>query len=111
MGSIIKDTEVIANEEAFFFQSNRELIEEQREVMAREGREQERKDARELHWLKCPKCGCSMSQVELAGIEVESCNECEGLFLDKGELDFLVDRLHAKGFFASRRDRSTHPYE
>jgi Zn-finger nucleic acid-binding protein len=41
--------------------------------------------------LTCPKCHGDMRQYERSGIHVDQCTECRGVFLDRGELDGLVD--------------------
>jgi uncharacterized protein len=48
--------------------------------------------------LICPKCGGEMRSYERNGVVVDQCTECRGIFLDRGELDRLVDaegRHHA----------------
>ncbi len=37
-------------------------------------------------WLICPGCGVEMQTVSLAGVEVERCPECKGLWFDLMEL-------------------------
>lgn len=41
--------------------------------------------------LTCPKCQGSMRTYERSGITVDQCTECRGIFLDRGELERLVD--------------------
>jgi Zn-finger nucleic acid-binding protein len=41
--------------------------------------------------LACPKCGAEMRTYERSGIHVDQCGECRGIFLDRGELERLVD--------------------
>ena len=40
--------------------------------------------------LLCPKCHNVMHQYERNGVMVDQCTECKGLFLDRGELEKLV---------------------
>ena len=54
--------------------------------LAREQSAGKEKALRELHWLKCPKCGHDMTVIDMDGVEVDRCTRCEGIFLDKGEL-------------------------
>jgi hypothetical protein len=83
-------------EDDWFRQNERQLLEAARE--AREKREKERAErerAQELerlkqaHYMKCPKCGHDMSEVDLCGVPVDRCGHCEGIFLDAGELEQL----------------------
>lgn len=39
----------------------------------------------------CPKCSIPMRTTKRNGIHVESCPDCRGIFLDRGELDRLLD--------------------
>jgi uncharacterized protein len=40
--------------------------------------------------LLCPKCHNVMHQYERNGVVLDQCTECKGLFLDRGELEKLV---------------------
>lgn len=41
--------------------------------------------------LTCPKCQGDMRTYERNGITVDQCTECRGIFLDRGELEHLVE--------------------
>jgi uncharacterized protein len=41
--------------------------------------------------LVCPKCQGGMRSYERSGVTVDQCTECRGIFLDRGELERLVD--------------------
>jgi hypothetical protein len=41
--------------------------------------------------LVCPKCQGAMRTYERNGVHVDQCTECRGIFLDRGELERLVD--------------------
>ncbi len=41
--------------------------------------------------LVCPKCTGEMRSYERNGVLVDRCTECRGIFLDRGELERLVD--------------------
>ena len=41
--------------------------------------------------LTCPKCHGPMRSYERNGVHVDQCTECRGIFLDRGELERLVD--------------------
>ncbi len=52
--------------------------------------------------LTCPKCGGAMRTYERNGVTVDQCSECRGLFLDRGELERLMD---AEGsYYEERRE-------
>lgn len=41
--------------------------------------------------LTCPKCHSAMRSYERNGITIDQCTECRGIFLDRGELERLID--------------------
>jgi uncharacterized protein len=49
--------------------------------------------------LTCPKCGSEMRSYERNGVVVDQCTGCRGIFLDRGELERLVD---AEGAYYER---------
>jgi hypothetical protein len=51
--------------------------------------EQETERHRLLHFMRCPKCGSELQEVGIADVRVDKCVKCEGLWLDKGELEKL----------------------
>ena len=40
--------------------------------------------------LTCPKCQGPMRQYERSGVTVDQCTECRGIFLDRGEIERLM---------------------
>jgi Zn-finger nucleic acid-binding protein len=46
---------------------------------------------RTLTELTCPKCAGQMRAQERQGFVIEVCTTCRGVFLDRGELDRLLD--------------------
>ena len=52
--------------------------------------------------LNCPSCpagGAALVIVERQGIEIDYCPTCRGVWLDRGELDKIVERsLGARGY-------------
>ena len=46
--------------------------------------------------LTCPKCEGQMRSYERNGIQIEQCRDCRGIFLDRGELERMID---AEGAF------------
>jgi len=47
---------------------------------------EEKEKLKELHFMRCPKCGMKLVEVDYKGIKIDECSECEGLWLDSGEL-------------------------
>ncbi len=49
----------------------------------------EAKRLKELHFMRCPKCGMGMHEVHFRGVDVDVCFACGGIFLEKGEIEHL----------------------
>lgn len=47
----------------------------------------EKERIRQAHWMKCPKCGMDLQEIELHKVKVDQCANCGGIFLDAGEID------------------------
>ena len=78
-----------ANEEEYFARQEaerkRKVAEERQAAMIAE----ERESARALHFMKCPKCGMQLEEMAFGDVRVDKCFSCEGLWLDKGELEVI----------------------
>lgn len=76
-------------EEEYFarleMERRRKLEEERQKAVA----EAERQRLKELHYMRCPKCGSPLQEVEFKGVRIDKCFSCEGLWLDAGELETL----------------------
>ncbi|HEX2951348.1 MAG TPA: zf-TFIIB domain-containing protein [Armatimonadota bacterium] len=40
----------------------------------------------------CPVCGNTLRAIERSGIEIDICPGCKGIWLDRGELDKIIQR-------------------
>ena len=45
--------------------------------------------------MKCPKCNQPLVMSERQGVEIDYCPECRGVWLDRGELDKILERSTA----------------
>lgn len=88
-----------SKEEHHFRQRDRELIEKLRVKADEERRERERRHQKELHWMKCPKCGHDLHEIEMGPVRVDKCSQCGGLYFDAGELDILLTLEHGDSLF------------
>ena len=52
--------------------------------------------------MKCPVCPTSLVISDRQGIEIDYCPDCRGIWLDRGELDKLIERSNAQ--LAASRD-------
>ena len=45
--------------------------------------------------MKCPNCNETLIMADRQGIEIDYCPKCRGVWLDRGELDKIVERSAA----------------
>jgi hypothetical protein len=95
-------------EDEWFLRNEKQLLEAAR--IARLKREAERVEQehadesrrlRDLHFMKCPKCGHDMQEEPIEGVTADRCTHCEGIFFDAGELEQILGQHDAqrRGFF------------
>lgn len=62
---------------------------------------------KELHHMRCPKCGMELVEIGYRTIMIDKCSGCEGIWLDAGELE-SVSKLEKTGldklFSAFKKD-------
>jgi uncharacterized protein len=56
--------------------------------------------------LACPKCENPMRSYERSGVTIDQCTGCRGIFLDRGELERIMD---AEGTYYEERGFSAKP--
>lgn len=42
--------------------------------------------------MKCPDCNVNLVMTDRSGIEIDYCPDCRGVWLDRGELDKIIER-------------------
>jgi uncharacterized protein len=42
--------------------------------------------------MKCPTCNVNLVMTDRSGIEIDYCPDCRGVWLDRGELDKIIER-------------------
>jgi Zn-finger nucleic acid-binding protein len=47
--------------------------------------------------MTCPLDGCQLVMSERQGIEIDYCPACRGVWLDRGELDKIIERSAGPG--------------
>ena len=82
-------------EEEYFarmeYERKKKIEEEKQQKLGRDEKER----LRELHYMKCPKCGMGLTEIDYRGIKVDRCSGCEGLWFDAGR---------TRGRFKDRKD-------
>jgi hypothetical protein len=83
-------------EEEYFarkeFERKKKIEEEKHKKLG----EEKKKRLKELHYMRCPKCGMELIEIDYKGIKIDECSECEGIWLDAGELE-TVSKLEKTG--------------
>lgn len=59
--------------------------------------------------LQCPVCGTTMREVERFGVLIDICPSCKGVWLDRGELDKIVQ--YATSGYSDEVAPAYDPYE
>lgn len=94
--SDIFDDRKKALEEDYFRRKEQESIEKLRQKMAEEQQAAEQESKR----LECPRGDGKMATLAFEGVEIDRCEVCGGVWLDKGELEQL--RQKESGGWLSR---------
>lgn len=56
--------------------------------------------------MKCPCCNLPLQMSERQGVEIDYCPQCRGVWLDRGELDKIIER---SGVMPSQREPGYQP--
>jgi hypothetical protein len=56
---------------------------------------------KELHWMKCPKCGWDLETIKWRDVDVDKCFHCGVIVLDDGELEKLAGNEHEESWVNS----------
>ncbi|MBN1610108.1 MAG: zf-TFIIB domain-containing protein [Polyangiaceae bacterium] len=75
-----KEQEYFARQE---FERRKKAEQERQDALA----QAERARLQKLHYMKCPKCGMDLVEIDYRGLKVDKCTGCEGVWLDPGELE------------------------
>jgi hypothetical protein len=89
----VKPTE---KEEEFFARTEFERLKKIEEDKQKNIQQQERERLKKLHHMRCPKCGMELIEIDYKGITIDRCSECDGVWLDAGELD-TISKLEKTG--------------
>jgi hypothetical protein len=83
----VKPTE---REDEYFVRIEQEMKKQIEERKKKQTSKDEIEKLRELHFMKCPKCGMDLIELDFKGIKIDECSACRGMWLDAGEFDSLA---------------------
>jgi uncharacterized protein with PIN domain len=89
--SEIWDERKKAQEEEYFRRKEQEAIEKMRAKRAA--------DEAAAAALRCPRCQGTLAEITHEGVQIDRCTQCNGIWLDAGELERLTEREEG-GFFS-----------
>lgn len=61
--------------------------------------------------MNCPVCNVALVMSEKQGVEIDYCPKCRGVWLDRGELDKIIERSTPDGqnrFYGSNQSSNQH---
>jgi ribosomal protein L37AE/L43A len=80
----------INQEEEYFLKADMEKINTLRGKLDQSRKEENEKQRMTTHWMKCPKCGSDLEEVNHQEVMIDQCGGCKGIWLDAGELELLT---------------------
>jgi len=98
-GRLSKEEKYMVEQEEKLIKEHAMRVQKQQEEETTRRLEEEKQKLKELHYMRCPKCGLELEEVTFMNILIDICNECNGIWLDKGELETMLAR--EAGFFGN----------
>ena len=85
-------------EEEYFAKAEAEKLKVSAQKHLEETADAEKKRLKELHYMKCPKCGMDMEEIKYGSVLLDKCFSCGGLYFDDGELEQVIKEEGADSF-------------
>jgi len=79
-------------EEEYFARQAIERMKKEAEARQAAMAGEEKKHLKELHYMHCHKCGQPLQEIEYKGVKIDHCMNCEGIWLDAGELELVTQQ-------------------
>ena len=84
------------HEEEYFARKEFEKMQKTKAEKSKILATEEKLKLKELHHMRCPKCGMELVEIGYKSIMIDKCTGCQGIWLDAGELE-SVCRLEKMG--------------
>lgn len=84
-----------ASEEEYFARKEYERLRKLAEAKSAATAAEEAEKRKQFHYMHCPKCGGDLVEIKFQHIEVDKCTSCEGIWLDPGELELIIQQEDA----------------
>jgi hypothetical protein len=87
-------------EDEYFMKLDQEQLAKIRSKLDKEREAELKLHSKDTHWMKCPKCGGDLEEINYKSTMIDRCPQCKGIWLDHGELELVVkaDAKVTKGF-------------
>lgn len=53
--------------------------------------------------MKCPICNVDLQMTERQNVEIDYCPQCRGVWLDRGELDKIIEKSESSNYLPERK--------
>ncbi|MCE5265858.1 MAG: zf-TFIIB domain-containing protein [Deltaproteobacteria bacterium] len=77
------------HEDEYFARIEQEMKKKIAERTHTEASKEEKEKLRRMHFMKCPKCGMDLIEIDFKGVKIDECSVCRGMWLDAGEFDAM----------------------
>jgi protein-arginine kinase activator protein McsA len=77
-------------EEEYFARMEMERRKKHQEERLKTLAAEEKSRLKDLHYMRCPKCGMELKEIPHKGVNIDKCFSCDGIWLDAGELEILA---------------------
>lgn len=88
-----------SKEDDYFAKQDQSHLDEEKKKLGAAKAQLDKIQRKELHYMCCPKCGSDLVEADIRKVAVDRCDECGGIWLDKGELEQLAGQ--DEGFIGS----------
>lgn len=80
-------------EEEYFRRKNKEALDRLREALHDDARSRGEEHAT----MNCPRCDGRLHEMTFEDVRIDRCDKCEGIWLDSGELEQIIQQENAAG--------------
>jgi hypothetical protein len=80
---MVPDEKPSRNEDEYFAREDADLLKRRRAEVEADAVKAQRRQ----HFMKCPKCGADLKEMDMHGVKVDVCTECHGVWFDAGEIE------------------------
>jgi hypothetical protein len=79
-----------SKEDEYFYQKDQELVAKLREQAEAQRLKTEAENKKKEYWMRCPKCGTTLTEERHGDVIVDRCSGCNGVYFDAGEVEILL---------------------